>query len=109
MQLILLTVFGAIGTLSRYGLQGWVQFQSGAAFPAGTLAVNLLGCVLIGGMNRLAFEHLWLPPEWRVALTIGLLGSFTTFSACWKMANGFTPRFMSSSASWGGWREWSPE
>jgi fluoride exporter len=31
-------------------------------------------------LNRLALEHLWFPPEWRIALTIGLLGSFTTFS-----------------------------
>ena len=81
MQIILLAVFGALGTLSRYALQGWVQDRTGATFPSGTLAVNLLGCFLIGGLNRLALEHLWFPPEWRVALTIGLLGAFTTFSA----------------------------
>jgi len=81
MQLILLAVFGVLGTLSRYGLQGLVQDRTGATFPTGTLVVNLLGCLLIGGLNRLALEHLWFPPEWRVALTIGLLGAFTTFSA----------------------------
>ncbi|MBI3933214.1 MAG: CrcB family protein, partial [Acidobacteria bacterium] len=32
-------------------------------------------------LNRLALEHLWFPPEWRIALTIGFLGAFTTFSA----------------------------
>jgi CrcB protein len=71
-----------IGTLSRYGLQGWIQIQSGACatFPTGTLVVNLLGCFLVGGLNRLALEHLWFSAEWRVALTIGFLGSFTTFS-----------------------------
>ena len=81
MQLVLLAVFGVLGTLSRYGLQGLVQDRTGAAFPTGTLVVNLLGCLLIGGLNRLALEHLWFPPEWRVALTIGFLGAFTTFSA----------------------------
>ena len=80
MQIILLGIFGLLGTLSRYALQGWVQHQAGATFPSGTMAVNLLGCFLIGGLNRLALEHLWFPAEWRVALTIGFLGAFTTFS-----------------------------
>ena len=80
MQIFLLGIFGVLGTLSRYGLQGWAQGQSSATFPAGTLAVNLLGCLLIGGLNRLALEHLWFPPEWRIAMTIGFLGAFTTFS-----------------------------
>ncbi|MBI3935266.1 MAG: CrcB family protein, partial [Acidobacteria bacterium] len=74
MLIFLLAVFGALGTLARYGLQGWLQNQSGVSFPTGTLAVNLLGCLLIGGLNRLALEHLWFPPEWRIALTIGFLG-----------------------------------
>ena len=80
MQIFLLGIFGALGTLTRYAMQGWVQDRTGASFPTGTLAVNLLGCFLLGGLNRLALEHLWFPPEWRTALTIGLLGAFTTFS-----------------------------
>jgi fluoride exporter len=81
MQILLVAVLGIFGTLSRYGMQGWVQHQTGATFPTGTLAVNLLGCFLIGGVNRLALAHLWFPPEWRIALTIGFLGAFTTFSS----------------------------
>ena len=46
-------IFGVLGTLSRYGMQGWVQNQSGSLFPTGTLAVNLLGCLLIGAINRI--------------------------------------------------------
>jgi fluoride exporter len=80
MQIFLLALFGVLGTLSRYGLQGWVQEVSAATFPTGTLAVNLLGCLLMGGLNRLALEHLWFPPEWRIAVMIGFLGAFTTFS-----------------------------
>lgn len=80
MQIILLAIFGGLGALSRYGVQGLVQEQSAATFPTGTLAVNLLGCLLMGGFNRLALEHLWFPPEWRIALGIGFLGAFTTFS-----------------------------
>ena len=80
MLILVLAVFGALGTLARYGLQGWVQNQTGSFFPAGTLAVNVLGCFLFGGITRLALQHLWFPPEWRMALTIGFLGAFTTFS-----------------------------
>lgn len=80
MQLLLISIFGVAGTLARYGMQGWVQNPAGSSFPAGTLAVNLLGCLLMGAVNRFALEHLWFPPEWRIALTIGLLGAFTTFS-----------------------------
>ena len=79
-QILLLMVFGAAGTLARYALQGAVQFRTGAAFPYGTLAVNLLGCFLLGGIAQYSLAHLTVPPEWRVAITIGFLGSFTTFS-----------------------------
>ena len=43
MRLLLIAVFGAIGTLARYGLQGLVQVKMGSTFPYGTLAINLTG------------------------------------------------------------------
>jgi CrcB protein len=39
---------GALGAVGRYGLGGWVQRASGAAFPWGTMTVNLHGSLLIG-------------------------------------------------------------
>jgi CrcB protein len=78
--LLMLIVFGSAGTLARYGLQGWVQARTGAGFPSGTLAVNLIGCLLLGAIGQYSLNHLSVPPEWRVALTIGFLGAFTTFS-----------------------------
>ncbi len=80
MRILLLIFFGALGTLARYGLQGFVQYRSGAAFPTGTLAVNLLGCFLLGGIAQYALHRLTIPPEWRIGLTIGFMGAFTTFS-----------------------------
>jgi len=77
---LLLVTFGAIGTLARYGLQGVVQERSGSGFPAGTLAVNLLGCFLLGGVGQYALGHLSVPADWRVAITVGFFGAFTTFS-----------------------------
>lgn len=79
-MVLLLIVFGAAGTLARYALQGWVQIRTSAVFPTGTLAVNLLGCFLLGAIGQFSLNHLSVPPEWRVALTIGFLGAFTTFS-----------------------------
>jgi fluoride exporter len=81
LQIILLIFFGAVGTLARYGLQGLVQNRTGPGFPNGTLGVNLLGCFLLGGVGQYALNHLAFPPEWRVALTIGFFGAFTTFSS----------------------------
>jgi fluoride exporter len=81
LRIFLLVVFGAVGTLARYGLQGLVQYRTGTMFPTGTLAVNLLGCFLLGGVAQFGFHHFSLPPEWRIAITVGFFGAFTTFSS----------------------------
>jgi fluoride exporter len=77
---LLLLVFGSIGTLARYGLQGVVQFRTGSTFPAGTLVVNLLGCFLLGGVGQYSLAHISIPADWRIGLTVGFFGAFTTFS-----------------------------
>ncbi len=80
MRIVLLLVFGAAGTLARYGLDGWIQYRVGSAFPAGTLTVNLLGCLLLGTIAEFSLNHISVPADWRIGLTIGLMGGFTTFS-----------------------------
>jgi CrcB protein len=79
-MILLLAVFGSLGTLARYGLEGAVQFRAGTAFPVGTLVVNLLGCFLLGVVGQYSLMHLWIPPGWRLGLTVGFFGAFTTFS-----------------------------
>jgi CrcB protein len=80
LRITLLIVFGALGTLARYGLQGLVQERTGSSFPAGTLVVNIVGCFFLGGIAEYALTHLSVPPEWRIGITVGFLGAFTTFS-----------------------------
>ena len=80
MRIVLLIVFGAAGTLARYGLDGCIQYRVGSAFPAGTLTVNLLGCLLLGTIAEFSLNHISVPADWRIGLTIGLMGGFTTFS-----------------------------
>ncbi len=70
---------GAVGVVARYGIAGWVQERSGFHFPWGTLAVNILGSVLIGASLRY-LEASPATAEVRALVTIGLLGAFTTFS-----------------------------
>lgn len=80
MRIALLIVFGAAGTLARYGLQGLVQERTGPGFPYGTLTVNLIGCLVLGAVGEYALAHLTIPPEWRIGITVGFMGAFTTFS-----------------------------
>lgn len=87
MRIALLIVFGTAGTLARYGLQGLVQQRTGASFPSGTLVVNLIGCFVLGGVAEYALTHLTIPPEWRIGITVGFFGAFTTFSTfSWETA-----------------------
>ena len=73
---------GFLGSVARYYLGGWVLHVSGASrFPWGTLAVNTLGCLLIGALAGAAeYRHI-LTPQMRLLIFTGFLGGFTTFSA----------------------------
>ena len=71
---------GAIGALGRYLMSNGVYAMLGRNFPYGTLAVNVLGSLLMGILYILLLERVSLSMEWRAALQIGLLGAFTTFS-----------------------------
>jgi CrcB protein len=72
---------GAIGAVARYILGTQIGHWFGTGFPWHTLAVNVIGCTIMGVLTEL-FALTWSPsPELRVFLTIGVLGGFTTFSA----------------------------
>jgi len=72
---------GLLGTLARYTLQGWVQARApSAAFPVGTLLVNLSGSFLLGVVMRFAMGSTVVSPELRAGLAIGFCGAFTTMS-----------------------------
>lgn len=71
---------GAIGALLRYAISNGTHMLLGRAFPYGTLAVNVIGCMGMGLLYVLFLERLSMSPEWRAAMQIGLLGALTTFS-----------------------------
>lgn len=82
--LLKLSIIGAggfIGAVLRFLISSWVQTRSGSiVFPFGTLAVNMIGCLLIGLLTYLVETRSFFSMETRSFILIGLLGAFTTFS-----------------------------
>jgi CrcB protein len=73
---------GALGSISRYLLGAWtLTLGKNIDFPYGTLAVNLIGCFVIGFLSQLVETRSSFTAEARAFIFIGLLGGFTTFSA----------------------------
>ena len=87
MRLLLIAVFGAAGTLARYGLQGLVQVRVGSTFPWGTLFINLTGCFFLGLIGQMMLNRMMVSSELRVAIAVGFFGGYTTFSSFgWEAA-----------------------
>jgi CrcB protein len=78
--IIAIAAGGASGALLRYWLSNATYAALGRGFPYGTLAVNLLGCLLMGFLTIWLMERTSAGPVMRAFLLIGLLGAFTTFS-----------------------------
>jgi CrcB protein len=81
LRILLVGLAGLAGTLCRYWLSGAASWRYGEAFPAGTLAVNLLGCFAAGLLFHLMQERQAFSETARAAVFVGLLGGFTTFSS----------------------------
>ena len=80
-RLLLVGAGGFLGSILRYLASGWVQqWLQTASFPFGTLAVNVLGCLVIGFLSQLADARGVFTPETRALVFVGVLGGFTTFS-----------------------------
>ena len=73
-------VAGALGAACRYGLDGLVSSRAGGELPWGTLLVNLSGCLAIGFLSTVLTERFAVDPTLRIGLTVGFVGSYTTFS-----------------------------
>ncbi len=72
---------GIVGTLIRLAMSMWVGGQWPRHFYFATLAVNLVGCLLIGFLYAHFLTRPEVSPELRGALIIGFLGALTTFSS----------------------------
>ena len=79
-NLIFVGIGGFIGSVARYLVAVMFAGQFTSVFPYATLTVNIVGCFLIGILYALSDRGNILSPEWRVFLTTGFCGGFTTFS-----------------------------
>jgi CrcB protein len=79
-KVLLIGTGGFLGALARYWLGGVIHRAANTLFPLGTMAVNLIGCLLMGALMTLVLERSLVGPSGRLFLAIGFLGSFTTFS-----------------------------
>jgi CrcB protein len=71
---------GALGSLARYLLGAWIYTRMGTRFPYGTFVINITGCFIIGLALSILDAHTELPSAWRLAIPIGFVGAYTTFS-----------------------------
>jgi len=78
---LLIGTGGFLGTVSRFLASRYLATNFASSFPLGTFAVNMLGCLLIGIIYGIAEKGDFLSTEWRLFLTVGFCGGFTTFSA----------------------------
>lgn len=76
----LIAAGGALGSLMRYALQGWVQRLTGSMFPLGTLAVNITSCLAVGLLAGMFASPQLIREEYRIGITVGVLGGYSTFS-----------------------------
>ena len=80
-QVLAIAAGGAVGSLLRFWMSNWVHAFAGRTFPYGTLAVNVLGCLIMGFLFVLFIDRLSDNPVLRAGILIGVLGGFTTFSS----------------------------
>ncbi|MFE1816430.1 fluoride efflux transporter CrcB [Metapseudomonas otitidis] len=79
--LLSVSLGGVVGTLLRFATANWVSAHWPRHFYLGTLAVNIVGCLLIGFLYGLFLQRPEVPIELRAGLIVGFLGGLTTFSS----------------------------
>jgi CrcB protein len=79
---LLVALGGAMGSVARLKVSGYILHHTvDWRFPAGTFAVNVIGCLAAGVLAGLAEKYDFFSPDARLLLFTGILGGFTTFSA----------------------------
>lgn len=77
---IWISIGAVLGANLRYWVSDWAALRWGSHFPFGTLLINISGSFMLGLIMAMISEHYVMDPRLRLVLTIGFLGSYTTFS-----------------------------
>ncbi|WP_284777549.1 fluoride efflux transporter CrcB [Agrobacterium sp. lyk4-40-TYG-31] len=81
LNIALVAVGGAIGSVARYLVGVWGVKLAGPNFPWGTITVNVVGAFFIGLMVEMIARRFDASSEVRVFIVTGILGGFTTWSS----------------------------
>ena len=79
--ILLVGTGGFLGTVARFLTSRYFAAFFPSSFPYGTFVVNVVGCLLIGLIYGISEKGSFFSSEWRLFLTVGFCGGFTTFSA----------------------------
>jgi CrcB protein len=77
---LMVGIGGALGSILRFSVGGYVSNRLGVRFPYGTFFINCTGSFLIGLVVTLLAERTHWSPNWRYLIPIGFIGGYTTFS-----------------------------
>jgi CrcB protein len=80
-NLLLIAIGGAVGSVARHLLSTFVLRVTGTLFPLDTFVVNVIGCLVFGAIAGAATQRVQIAPALRLFLLTGILGGFTTFSS----------------------------
>ena len=76
-----ISVAAIVGANLRYLLSRLAAWELGSVFPYGTLAINIVGSLIVGFFVIWTTERALVDPRWRLLVVVGFCGSFTTFSS----------------------------
>ena len=79
-QIMVIMLGGGLGAITRFIVSTTVANKLGSHFPFGTITVNVIGSFVMGFLAIWLLEKVGLDPLWRLAIFVGFLGAFTTFS-----------------------------
>ena len=77
---LMVAIGGALGSVLRFWVGGYVSNRMGSRFPYGTFIVNVTASFLIGLILTLLAERSHWSPNWRYFIPIGFIGGYSTFS-----------------------------
>jgi len=80
-KVLFVALGGGVGSALRFLTAAATQHLIGSSFPIGTLVVNVVGCFSIGLLGSALGGPILIREEYRLAVLVGLLGGFTTFSS----------------------------
>jgi CrcB protein len=71
---------GFFGSIARYVIGGWISVRYRGEFPLATFLINVTGSFVLGLFMTLATERIAVDPRWRLFVSVGVIGGYTTFS-----------------------------